>query len=117
MVEQRFGSVGEYVATFPDPVREALEQVRAALHEAVPGSQETISYHMPTLVHDGRPLVHFAGWKQHVSLYPAPDGDASFEERVAPYRSGASTLRFRVDRPLPVDLVAEVARLLAAREG
>jgi uncharacterized protein YdhG (YjbR/CyaY superfamily) len=45
-----------------------------------------------------------------VSLYPVPAGDAAFERAVAPYRSGRSTLRFPLSRPVPYDLIAETAR-------
>ena len=77
----------------------------------------TISYDMPTLTLHGRSVVHFAGWKGHVSVYPLPSGDAEFEAAVAPYRSGASTARFPLSEPVPYDLVARIAELLARRHG
>ena len=115
MVEQKYASIDAYIDTFPAEVRPVLEQVRSTILDAVPGTGEAISYHMPTIVLDGQPLVHFAGWKHHVSMYPAPSGDADYERRIAPYRSGASTLKFPLGHPLPFDLIAQVATLLAAQ--
>jgi len=66
---------------------------------------------MPTITLGGRPLLHFAGWKHHISLYPAPAGDDALERRLAPYRSARSTLRFPLSQPVPYDLIAQVARL------
>ena len=111
MADQKFGTVGEYIGSFPAGVQPILEQVRRAILDAVPGAGETISYHMPTITLGGRPLLHFAGWKHHISLYPAPAGDDALERRLAPYRSARSTLRFPLSQPVPYDLIAQVARL------
>ncbi|GAA4355943.1 iron chaperone [Angustibacter luteus] len=105
--------VDAYLETFPDDVRDVLGRIRRTAHDAVPGATEKISYGIPTLVLDGRSLVHFAGWKQHVSLYPAPD-DHALAQRIEPYHNGKGTLRFPLDRPVPYDLVADVVRALAA---
>ena len=63
----------------------------------------------------GRPLLYFAGWKRHISLYPAPAGDEALERRLAPYRSAKSTLKFPLSRPVPYDLIAQVAELSLRR--
>ena len=106
-------SVDDYIATFPPEVRTVLAEVRRTLHAAVPGAEEAMRYDIPTLTLDGRSLVHFAGWKHHVSVYPVPDGDADYERAMAPHRSGASTAKFPLDEPIPLDLVGRIARLLA----
>lgn len=85
------GDVDEYIAGFPDDVRLVLEEFRAAVHRAAPGVTETISYRMPTFLLDGRPLVHLAGWKKHVALYPLPAGDTE----VDAYRTETDTGRSR----------------------
>ena len=108
-----FESVDEYIATFPLTTQRVLQDVRRAIHEAVPGAGERISYNIPTVTLDGRSIVHFAGWHRHISLYPVPDGDADFEAAVAPYRSGASTAKFPLSRPVPYDLVGHIATRLA----
>jgi uncharacterized protein YdhG (YjbR/CyaY superfamily) len=113
----RYATVDAYVESFPPAVRVALEQVRRGLHEAITGAGETISYDIPTLTIDGVAVVYFAGWKKHVSLYPVPDGDAEFDELVAPYRSGASTAKFPLAEPIPVDVVRRAGVLLARRHG
>ena len=86
----------------------------ATLHAAVPGAGETISYDIPALTLHGRSVVYFAGWKRHVSVYPVPDGDDDYEAALAPYRSGASTAKFPLTEPVPYQLVAQIATLLAA---
>lgn len=104
--------VDDYIRRFPDRAQGVLQVIRGRIHSAVPGGGETISYDMPTVTFNGRSLVHFAGWKQHVSLYPAPDGDPDFERDIAPYRSGKSTVKFSYDRPIPVGLIERLVTLL-----
>jgi uncharacterized protein YdhG (YjbR/CyaY superfamily) len=111
MADQKFGSVEEYIGSFPADVRAILEHVRRAILDAVPGAGEKISYQIPTITLGGRPLLYFAGWKHHISVYPAPAGDEALERRLGPYRSGKSTLKFPLSRPVPYDLIAQVAKL------
>jgi uncharacterized protein YdhG (YjbR/CyaY superfamily) len=113
VADQKFGSVGEYIGSFPAGVQAVLERVRRAILDAVPGAGETISYQIPTITLGGRPLLYFAGWKRHISLYPAPAGDEAIERRLGPYRSARSTLRFPLSQPVPYDLIAQVAELRA----
>ena len=109
MAETEIASVDAYVADCEPEAQVALAAIRAALREAVPDGEEIISYRIPALVRGGRPLVYYAAWKTHVSLYPVPAGDEAFEAKISQYRSGKSTLRFRLDRPIPDDVVRDVA--------
>lgn len=112
---QKFADVDEYVAFLPADVAALLGEVRARLHASVPGLAETISYHMPTFELDGRLLVHVAGWKRHVSLYPVPDGDDDLRRDLGPYLSGASTAKFPVGHQIPDGLVERYAAALLAQ--
>ena len=111
MAEQNFGSVEEYIGSFPADVQPILEQVRRAILDVVPGAGQTISYQIPTITLGGRPLLYFAGWKHHISVYPAPAGDEALERRLGPYRSAKSTLKFPLSKPVPYYLIAQVAGL------
>lgn len=110
----RFASIDDYISTFPDATAVVLSELRRVAHRAVPGAQEAITYDIPTLTLAGRKVIHFAGWKQHVSVYPVPAGDEDYERRIAPYRSGKGTAKFPLDESVPYDLVEQMATLLAA---
>ncbi|MTD17119.1 hypothetical protein GIS00_24590 [Nakamurella sp. YIM 132087] len=111
------GSVDEYLAGFDPERRAVLEQFRQAVHRAVPGVTETISYGMPTFELDGRRLVHVAGWKKHVAFYPTPGGDPEFERAIDPYRAAKAALHFRYSDPIPLPLVEQIVTLLRERDG
>jgi uncharacterized protein YdhG (YjbR/CyaY superfamily) len=115
MADQKFASVDDYIGSFPADVQPLLGKVRQAILAAVPGAGETISYQIPTITLGGKRLLYFAGWKHHISLYPAPRGDEALERQLGPYRSEKSTLKFPLAEPVPYDLIEQVARLAAAR--
>lgn len=112
-----FTDIDDYLASLPEGVRDVVQRIRTTIHAAVPGSEETISYQMPTMLRDGRRYVHFSGWAKHVALYPAPEGDAALVAELQPYTSGQGTLRFRLDRPIPYALIGRAAAALAVHDA
>jgi uncharacterized protein YdhG (YjbR/CyaY superfamily) len=109
---ETYGSVEEYIAAFPEDVQDVLDEIRHRVHTAVPDAQEKISYQIPTITFHGTPIIHFAGWKAHVSLYPVPEGDDDLAAALAPYLAGKGTCKFPLNRPIPYELIGRVARRL-----
>ena len=78
-------SVDDYIASQPEAVQGTLERVRSAIRKAVPTAEEVISYKIPCYKLPGGPVIFFAGWKQHYSLYPANARlIAAFKDELAP---------------------------------
>ena len=74
--------IDEYIARFPDDVRETLEKIRLTIRKAAPDAQETISYQIPTFTQYGN-LVHFAAFKRHIGFYPGPSGIEKFRDELS----------------------------------
>ena len=110
----RFKSVDDYIALQPPPAQLALDRVRTAIRKALPKADEVISYNIPAYKVDGRVAVYFAGWKQHYSVYPANAGlVAAFHDELLPYTVSKGTIRFPLSEPVPVRLIARIAKYLA----
>ena len=110
----RFTSVGDYLRSQPGPSRAALSQVRKAIQTAVPDADETISYQIPAYTLNGVPLLYFAGWKSHYSLYPLNDAlVTAFTKELAPYERSKGTLRMPLSEPVPTRLISRLARFRA----
>ena len=108
-------SVDEYIAAQPDAVRPKLEQVRAAIRKAVPEAVEVIGYGMPGYKLHGKPMLYFAGFKQHYSLFAASGSFfAELQDELAGYEMRKGTIHFPLTRPVPVKLIARIAKLRAA---
>jgi uncharacterized protein YdhG (YjbR/CyaY superfamily) len=108
-------TIDKYLAGFPKDVRSALERVRSTIRKAVPSAEEAISYGIPAFKLHGRTMIYFAGWKEHYSIYPSNDRlVAAFKDELAPYEvNGKGTIRFPLADPIPVKLIAGIARFRA----
>ena len=105
-----FGSIDDYVATFPEDVQKIMKQLRRTIKAAAPQAEEKISYNMPTFTLNGTYLVYFAGWKNHIAFYGAPRGNAEFKEDLSAYESGQGTLKFPLDKPIPLKLITKIIK-------
>ncbi|TLZ78444.1 MAG: hypothetical protein E6K08_00820 [Methanobacteriota archaeon] len=103
-----FKTIDEYIRTFPKDVQTILEKMRKTIREAAPGAVETISYQMPTFKLNGKGLVYFAAFKNHIGFYPIPSGVEAFEKELSPYKQGKGSVQFPIDQPVPYDLVRRV---------
>ena len=107
-----FTTIDEYISTFPADIQVILENVRQAIHKAVPEAAETMSYAIPTFDLNGKHVVFFAGWKHHISLYPLPAGDEAFQQAIAHYKRAKGSIQFPLDKPIPYNLVEQIVTLL-----
>ena len=102
--------IDEYIAGFPKETQKILEQIRATIKKAAPGAEETISYAIPAFTLKGRYLVYFAGYKNHISLYPAPRGNEAFKKELSVYKGGKGTVQFPLDKPMPLKLITKIVK-------
>lgn len=103
-------SINGYIAGFPKPIQKLLEQVRSTINKAAPGAEETISYAIPTFDLNGKHLVHFAAFKNHVGFYATPNGHAAFEKELSVYKQGKGSVQFPLDKPMPLDLISKIVK-------
>lgn len=111
-------SIDEYIATFPAEVQPLLEQVRGAIRKAAPEAEEAISYAIPTFKVNGKYLIYFSGAKKHIGIYPYSDAmNEAFPEATAYNQPGKGTIRFPLDKPLPLDLIAKIVKFRLKERG
>lgn len=109
-----FTSIDDYIASFPGHIQAILQEIRATIHAAAPDATEKISYNMPTFAQEGN-VVYFGAYDHHIGLYPSPDGIEAFKEDLAPYEgSGKGTVRFPIDKPMPLDLITRITQFRLA---
>jgi uncharacterized protein YdhG (YjbR/CyaY superfamily) len=108
-------SVDEYIAAQPEAVRPKLEQMRAAIRTAVPEAVECIGYRMPGYKLHGKPMLYFAGFKEHCSLFAASGTFfAALEDELSGYELRKGTVHFPFTKPVPMRLIRRIAKLRAA---
>ncbi len=102
-------TVGDYIAAQPERIQPYLISVRETLRGALPGVQERISWGMPT--YRGKyNIIHFSAFKNHIGLYPGEKAVGFFTDRLTEYRTGHGSVHLPYDKPLPLALIAEIAK-------
>ena len=109
-------TIDEYIAGFPKDVQAILTKIRATIRRAAPGAVESISYRIPTYKLNG-PLVYFAGFKSHVSLYPVTSPvKKEFAKELTSYKMSTGTVRFPLDQPVPYALIGRIVKFMVEQK-
>jgi uncharacterized protein YdhG (YjbR/CyaY superfamily) len=106
-------TVDAYIATFPSEVQTRLIQMRTIIQKAAPNAVENISYGMPAYKVNGKPLVYFAAFKNHIGFYATPTGHSAFTEELKKYKQGKGSVQFPLNQSLPIDLIARITTFRA----
>ena len=109
-MRKQFKTIDEYIEAFPTNVQNILEKMRKTIRKAAPEAIEAINYQMPTFKLNGKNLVHFAAFKNHIGFYPIPSGIEAFKEELSQYKQGKGSVQFPIDKPIPYDLVEKVVK-------
>jgi uncharacterized protein YdhG (YjbR/CyaY superfamily) len=110
MTMAKSNNIDEYIALFPKETQGRLNQVRATIKKAAPKAEEIISYGMPTFILNDTYLVYFAGYKNHIGLYPAPVKNESFKKDLSVYKTGKGSVQFPLDKPIPLQLITRIVK-------
>jgi uncharacterized protein YdhG (YjbR/CyaY superfamily) len=100
--------VDRYILAFPAEVQEKLMQIRDIIRKNAPDAVENLAYGMPAYKTNNRPLVYFAGYKKHIGFYATPSGHEQFLTELSQYKQGRGSVQFRLDQPIPFDLIAQI---------
>lgn len=109
--------IDDYIKAFPADVQKILQKVRKTIRKAAPHATEAISYQIPTFKLNGKNIIHFAAFKTHIGVYPAPRGVDGFREELAAYKGGKGTVQFPLDKAIPFDLISRIAKYMAYRSS
>ncbi|MFC6490117.1 iron chaperone [Nitratireductor sp. GCM10026969] len=101
-------TVDQYIEAAPPATRAKLQEMRACLRKAAPDAEETLKWGIPAFS-TKRILFTYAAFKRHIGFYPTPAAIQAFAGELSQYETSAGTIRFPLDRPLPVSLIDRIA--------
>jgi len=110
MAKTNFKSVDEYIKTFPGNVQKVLRSVRKTIKDVIPDAEEIISYQIPTFKLNGKYVIYFASWANHVSVYPKPRGNDTLNKQLSKFKGGKGTVQFPLDKPMPLSLIKKIVK-------
>ena len=101
-------SIEEYIAQQLEYTQLYLRQINEVIQNVLPDAVQKNSWSMPTYWKK-RNLIQFAASQKHVGLYPGPAAAEVFADRLQGYKTSKGTIQFPYDKPLPLDLIGEIA--------
>ncbi|RZJ74312.1 MAG: DUF1801 domain-containing protein [Flavobacterium sp.] len=107
-------TIQDYIASFPPETQVFLMQVYDTIKQTAPDATESISYTMPAFKLNGKPLVYFAGYKNHIGFYATPTGHKEFEAELARYKQGKGSVQFPLNEPMPLALIKRITEFRVA---
>ena len=110
MKTKKYFNVDEYLLDFPTSTQILLKEIRKTIVKAAPNATEGISYNMPSYKFNGKPVVYFAGYKNHIGLYATPSGHAEFSKELSKYKQGKGSVQFPLDEKMPLALISKIVK-------
>jgi uncharacterized protein YdhG (YjbR/CyaY superfamily) len=100
--------VESYIQGFPKEVKNILVEIRDIIRRNVPEVREEFAYGMPAYKLNGKPLVYFAAYKNHIGFYATPTGHAAFSDELSAYKQGKGSVQFPLSSPIPFQLIERI---------
>ncbi|MBE5988984.1 MAG: hypothetical protein E7250_14770 [Paenibacillaceae bacterium] len=102
-------TIDSYIEAQAKEVQPLLHQVRNTIRTTLPEAEERISWKMPTYWKKHN-IIHFAAFKKHIGVYPGENAMVHFAGRLTEYKTSKGAIQLPYDKPLPLDLIAEIAK-------
>ena len=103
--------VKAYLAALPPDARRHLNVIRGIVRDVAPDAKESFSYRMPGFRLYDRVFLYYAGFKDHVSLFPmTADIRARHAAALKGYKTSTGTVQLPLDGPVPVSLVTRLIK-------
>lgn len=107
-------TVDQYIQTFPKDVQVILQKIRQIIQHVAPQAEESIAYGMPAYKLANKPLIYFAGYKNHIGFYATPTGHHQFAKELGQYKQGKGSVQFPLNAPIPFDLITRIVKFRVA---
>jgi uncharacterized protein YdhG (YjbR/CyaY superfamily) len=108
-------SIPAYLEQLESKQKKALKSVLAVVRKTVPEGEPVISYGIPAYKLD-RVFIYCAAFKNHIGIYPPVRGDAKLVKSLERYANEKGNLSFPLDEPMPMELIARIAKALARQD-
>jgi uncharacterized protein YdhG (YjbR/CyaY superfamily) len=102
--------IDQFISNYPPEVQTILQKIRALIQKSAPGAEEAMSYGIPTFKLNGKNLVHFSAFKEHIGFYPTPMGIEKFKKELSAYAGAKGSVKFPLNKPIPYALITKIVQ-------
>lgn len=110
----KISGVEEYISSKAEEVQPLLQKIRETIRNAAPNASEKMSWQMPTFW-QGENLIHFAAFKNHISIFPGGEATEVFSERLIGYKTSKGTIQFPLNKPIDYSLITQITQWRVAQ--
>ncbi|NUQ86237.1 MAG: DUF1801 domain-containing protein [Anaerolineales bacterium] len=103
-------TIDQFISEYPPEIQTILQKIRAAIHKSAPGAEEAMAYGIPTFRLNGKNLVHFSAFKEHIGFYPTPSGIAKFKKELPAYEGAKGSVKFPLNKEIPYALIGKITQ-------
>lgn len=104
-------TIQEYLDQLEAPQKVELARLIAIVKREVPKAEESISYGMPAFKFNGKPLIYFGAFNDHLSIFPTSGPIQELQAELKKYQTGKGTLQFTLDTPFPEELLIKLLQI------
>lgn len=108
---QNFETVDDYLANLPAGQKSELTRIRTLVKKLVPESEESISYGIPAFKFKNKPLIYYAAFKDHLSVFPTTKPPQVLQDKLKDFKQGKGTIQFTLEKPLNDELIGEIVSI------
>jgi uncharacterized protein YdhG (YjbR/CyaY superfamily) len=101
-------TVEEYIKTAPEESQEKLQELRSLLQKILPNATVSLKWSQPAFSDETTILLIYGGFKKHIGFYITPSTFEKFKDQFTEYKTGAGSIQFPLDKPLPTDLITKI---------
>jgi len=105
----KVATIDDYIASQSAEVQPLLQSIRETIRSIIPDAEERMSWQMPTFW-QGKNIVHFAAFKNHIGFFPGSEAVCAFTDRLAGYKASKGTIQFPLSKPIDHALIADITR-------
>lgn len=106
---KRSQEIDQYISKFSSEKATALSELRNIIYSAAPEAEEAMGYGMPALKM-GKFMVYFAGFKNHMGLFPTSSGIQAFQDQLQNWKYSKGTIQFPYEANLPKKLIRDIVQ-------
>jgi len=103
-------TIDEFISQYPPDIQAILQKIRTTIQKSAPGAEEAMAYGIPTFKLNGKNLVHFSAFNEHIGFYPTPSGIAKFKKELSAYEWAKGSVKFPLNKPIPYALIGKITQ-------
>ena len=102
--------IDQFISQYPAEIQTILQKIQKTIRKSAPGAEEAMAYGIPTFKLNGKNLVHFSAFKEHIGFYPTPSGIEKFKKELSVYEGAKGSVKFPLSKPIPYALIGKITQ-------